>query len=604
MIRQSLAWRYLLATIWVCTAAMAAEPNDAITLDIVTITAVNQHETVSPDSNSAIAVHLQTADNWHFYASKETAPGGMNLKVTADANGPVRFREPVFPESHLYYDKSLQQQLQVYSGDFKVFLPFTVEDITLDPNQIQTVPVTIAIEGAVCSDVQCRVPDFGTLAAVITIKPHKTEPRPQPSAFEVPEPPNEPNLAVTAGPTDTQSQQWASLSLWAALLTALAAGLLLNLMPCVWPVLPIVVMRVVKQAEDKKSKPVTMALVFCLGIISFFAALAILNIVLQLFFGTVMQWGDQFRSPVFVSGMVILLVVLALFMFGLFNLTLPSSVTGKTTSGSGYAGTYGMGFLAAILSTPCSFGILAAAFAWAQAQNLALATIAILCIGIGMAFPYAILMSMPKLLQKMPRAGQWMETFKQAVGFIFLGIAAWLFAAVPDKLQMSVLYFAVVISTGIWIWSSWVTHNTPITRKIIIRLIALALVVAAGVYLFRPEKKPIDWQPYDAAEIQAAIDNGQPVLIKFDAEWCLSCKWVATHVYGDKQLADLLKDKNVLTIRGDTTARDYPAAKALKNVYNEPGVPVSILHIPAKDEPIRYRGKDFADDLKEVLLDL
>src|SRR4030042_2039663 len=145
-------------------------------------------------------------------------------------------------------------------------------------------------------------------------------------------------------------------------------------MPCVWPVLPLIVMRLVEQTKQDKSKSIVSGLFFCLGILLFFACLAGANIVLQLFYGQVLQWGDQFRSPVFVTAMALLLVVLALFMFDVFTVTVPSSVAAKSGTGKGYLGTIGMGFLAAVLSTPCSFGILAAAFAWAQTQPLLPAT--------------------------------------------------------------------------------------------------------------------------------------------------------------------------------------------------------------------------------------
>ena len=374
----------------------------------------------------------------------------------------------------------------------------------------------IGIEGAVCSDIQCRVPNFGQISTTVKISSDApmTEPK-----FVVP------TATQKAVPTSALSDGAANYPLWFALALAFLAGLSLNIMPCVWPVLPIIVMRLVDQARESKSKSVFMGFAFCLGILIFFSCLAIANIILQVFYGTVLQWGDQFRNPAFVAAMAMLLVVLALFMFGIFGITLPSSLAGKSSAGRGYSGSIGMGFLAAILSTPCSFAILAAAFAWAQTQPLLPATITIMIIGVGMALPYAILTSIPGLLSRIPKAGRWMELFKQAIGFVLLIIAVKLISALPEVRRTGVLYFSVILAFCVWMWGSWVAYDTAPLRKWFIRIIAVAVAVIAGIiFLPAPKAELIAWQKYDADLIQKALDEGKPVLIKFTADWCLSCR--------------------------------------------------------------------------------
>ena len=513
----------------------------------------------------------------------------MNLRIepSAGAEDVISFSEPIFPKPQLYFDKSSGKKLQVFSGSFTVYLPFRVADIkTAVAEDLET--VKIDIKGAVCSGFQCRMPDFGQLNTEVKIVFDATM--------------GEPKFALPAEkPAETTTFEWGISSLWGALLLAFLAGLSLNIMPCVWPVLPVIVMRLVEQAKLSKTKSVAMGFVFCLGILLFFACLAGASIVLQLFYGTVLQWGDQFRSPAFVAAMALLLVVLALFMFGVFTVTVPSAVSAKAGSGKGYAGALGMGFLAAILSTPCSFAILAAAFAWAQAQPLLLGTFAIMVIGLGMAAPYAVLTSLPGLLAGLPRPGKWMEIFKQAVGFILLFIAVWLIAALPQQRRTGVLYFALAVAFCLWMWGSWVDYSTKFSRKLIIRIIAAALAVTAGLYFLTPAEKLIDWQEYDAELIEASFKNQRPVLIKFTADWCMSCRFVEKTVYSRKDIAELIEQKSVLAVKADTTVKDHPATLALKNIYNEPGVPVSILFLPGRQEPVRWRGKLFADELKELL---
>lgn len=568
----------------------AAVPASTIKTDIVTISVEQQHDFVNPYSSSALAVHFQLKKDWYFYASEKTAPGNANLKLKPSTGEVISFYAPIFPKPQLYFDKPSGKKLQVFSGSFTVYLPFMVADIkTAVAEDIET--VKIDIKGAVCSGFQCRVPDFGQLAADIRIAFDKTMGEPK---FTLP----------VRQPLETTTFEGGISSLWAALLLAFLAGLSLNIMPCVWPVLPVIVLRLVEQAKLSKAKSVAMGLVFCLGILLFFACLAGANIVLRLFYGTVLQWGDQFRSPAFVAAMALLLVVLALFMFGVFTITVPSAVSAKAGPGKGFWGALGMGFLAAILSTPCSFAILAAAFAWAQAQPLALGTFAIMVIGLGMAAPYAVLTSLPGLLTGLPRPGRWMELFKQAVGFILLFVAVWLIAALPQQRRIGVLYFALAVAFCIWVWGSWVDYSTRLSRKLIIRILAAALAVAAGLYFLTPPAKLIDWQEYDTELIEASFKNQRPVLIKFTADWCMSCRFVEKTVYSRKDIAELIEQKSVLAVKADTTVKDHPATLALKNIYNEPGVPVSILFLPGRQKPVRWRGKLFADELKELLQEI
>jgi thiol:disulfide interchange protein len=561
-------------------------------VDVVTFWAEQQFDSVAPGSKSAIAIHFELEQGWHFYAYADTAPGGMNLKLVPRLSSLVprlSFSEPILPKSELFYDPALEKKVDVFGEKFAIYLPFEVSG---DAPQPKTVAVDIGIEGAVCSDVQCRVPDFGSIAVEVKIAKDADAGEPR---FVLPE--SQPRTKVASGSAD----QWASYSVWAALVLAFVAGLSLNIMPCVWPVLPIIVMRLVEQALQDKRKSVAMGLAFCLGILLFFACLAGANIVLQVFYGTVLQWGDQLRSPGFVTAMAMLLVVLALFMFGVFTINVPSSLATKGGSGRGIGGAVGMGFLAAILSTPCSFGILAAAFAWAQAQPAALATLAIMTIGIGMAAPYAILTAAPALLKRTPKPGRWMELFKHAIGFVLLVIAVKLIAALPSERRMGVLYFSIALGFCVWMWGGWVGFSAPAVRRWAVRIIAVTLAAAAG-FAFLPAPKPslIDWQKYDSTAIKEAMAANKAVLIKFTADWCLSCQVVDKTVYSRKDVADLINQKGVLAIKADTTLKEYPATIALKELYNEPGVPVSILLVSGK-EPMRWRGLAFGNELKTAL---
>ena len=388
-------------------------------------------------------------------------------------------------------------------------------------------------------------------------------------------------------------------STWFALALAFIAGLGLNIMPCVWPILPLIIMRIVDQAKSGRRQSVMMGMAFCIGILLFFACLAGANIILQSFYDRTLSWGDHLRNPAIVTALALLMIVMALFMFGIFTITVPSSIASKSGSGKGYAGSVGMGFLAAILSTPCSFGILTVAFVWAQGQPLFLGTLTIMVIGLGMAAPYAILTSMPGWSKRLPRGGRWMELFKQTLGFVLLIIAVKLIKAAPAENRINLLYFMVVLSFSVWIWGTWVTYGSKLSRKLFIRGIAVLLVVLAFWFFFRPEL--VDWQDYNPTSIASAKSEQKPVLIKFTADWCTNCEIVDRFVFGRKDIAKLIDKKGVLAIKGDTTKASQPATLDLRNVYREPGVPVTMLFLPGETEPVRLRELFFANELKALL---
>ena len=543
-----------------------------------------QYDAVKPDSNSAIQIKFNLEKDWHFYADAKTAPQGMSLKITPQGKGLI-FSEPVFPQSQIYFDKVTNQKLAVYSGSFAVSVPFKTEA------NAQNTEVQVVIDGLSCSQQLCRKASY-ELSKKLEISKSAQMDNPK---FSTPAP----TLAKKASPETPKQSPAIVLSL------AILAGLLLNVMPCVWPVLPIIVLRLVGQAKQNKAKSIALGFAFAAGIMLFFAALAVVSIILKLGFGIIFQWGDQFRNSAFIITMALLMVVLALYMFGLFTFGIPASITGSGKQSGGFAGSVGMGFLAAVLSTPCSFAILAFVLAWAQAQSIPLATITILLIGVGMSVPYVILAALPGLLGKIPKPGRWMELFKHASGFILLAIGVKLLEAVQPQKIIDVLYYAVVLAVCVWMWGVWVQYDTPAVKKWFIRLAAIILAVFFGfLFLSEPKKGLINWQPYDADVIAAAQKNNQPVLIKFTADWCFSCKILDKTVYSSEGIADLIKSKGVFAIKADTTEYDYPAAKALKEIYNEPAVPVTVLLLPGNNTPVKLPGNLIGAKLREYLQSL
>jgi thiol:disulfide interchange protein len=528
------------------------------------------------DGKAGIAVVFEGTEHLHYYADKDTAPAGANLTLTAKAEG-VTFGETVFPGSKSYFDSTQDKNLQVYQGNFTVFLPLE----KFEPGKLD---VVVTVDAIACTDKLCLAPFTVSVPGAVDAT--------DVSGWETI------ILPVAEEAAGSASYAW---PIWLAL--AVLVGLMFNAMPCVLPVIPLIIARLLNQSKESKTKSIELGFAFCGGILLFFAALSALSITVNLMTGTQLQWGDQFRNPGFIIFMTVLMMLLGLFMFDVFTFGIPASVTSKAGSGNGMSGSVGMGFLAALLSTPCSFGILAGVFAWAQTQTLLVSTTAMMLMGVGMAIPYAVLVSFPKLLSKVPKPGAWMELIRKAMGFVLLIIAVKLVGALEKDRLVHVLYYAIAISFAAWMWGGWVNFMSPKKKKLIVRGLAVLLAVGAGFALLPEDKDLVDWQKYDSAKIDKAVAAGEPVLIKFTADWCVSCAVVNKRVYKDEEVAELIKSKGIISFKGDTNDFEKPASIDLKTIYKEPGIPVTVIYPPGK-EKIHLRGLIGKKDVMEILEEL
>lgn len=525
-------------------------------------------EAATIDGKQGVKVIFKGTDDLHFYANAETAPApDLELKVTATA-GEVSFGEAIFPKPHIFYDTGQEKNVDVYIGNFEVFLPITSGGGTKD--------VKVTITGIACTSEVCLAP------------------------FEVETAGNLDLGEVIAAPTAKKSSAVKGsqgLGTGIMLLLALIGGLSFNIMPCVLPVIPIIMMRLIDQSKESSSKRIGLGMSFCGGIILFFTAFAIIAAVINLATGTVISMNDYLRYPSLAAGMFLVVLVFGLFMFDVFQVGIPASIASKSGSGNGPLGSIGMGFFAAVLSIPCTGAILAFVMVWAQTKTVTVSILAFMLMGIGMALPYALLVIFPTLLNKIPKPGTWMENFRKAMGFLLIFIAVKLMLPALSQTQMvAVLKYAVVLSFAVWMWGCWVTFTTPRAKKFNVRLVAVAVAVA-GWFIFMPAMNTagtetitgsvkhagdlVDWQPYDQTVIDQAVEAKTPVLIKFTADWCTNCKVVDRKVFKDQAIADMIAAKGILAIKGDTTRIGMPADVALKEVFGIPGtVPVTILLLP------------------------
>jgi thiol:disulfide interchange protein DsbD len=547
-------------------------------------------EMVRLNGKPALAVVFDGTHDLHYYASPDTSPApGMELTIAAEADEVV-FDKPVYPKPGTFYDAGQEKNVDVFVGKFEVYLP-----IKSAPEK--EVTLTAIVSGIACTSKICLPPFDKPLIAKIDFTPSDTwriveaqkSPAAEPGKIDSAVPETKESTSETKGTAAAETKGVGHLYL-AYLALALLAGLSFNIMPCVLPVLPLILSRLISQAKEQSARRIGLGMAFCIGIILFFVLFAAVAISIKVATGAVFNWSDQLRYPSFVLAMGLFLVAFGLFMFDVFGFAVPSSLSGGGATGGSVNGSVGMGFLAALLSTPCSGAILAAVVVWAQTQSPAMSLFAFTLMGVGMALPYAIIILIPGLLNRLPKPGDWMERIRKAMGFVLLIIAVKLLGALPKERMVDALFYAVILSFCLWMWGSWVNFATSQGKKWTIRIVAVLIAVVCGLWLLPAQQQLLDWQSYDAAVIQKAVEAKQPVVIKFTADWCTNCVVVEKRVYHNSDVVMLLKQKNALVIKADTTTKDMPATKDLTTVYGESGtVPVTILLLP-DGRQIKLRG--------------
>ncbi len=535
------------------------------------------------NDRAGLAVLFEGTKDIHYYARSETAPSpGLQLQVEAMAQG-VSFDKAMFPAWQSFTDMT-GKAVDVYAGDFRVFVPIR------EPTATQTkTDVVVKIKGIACTSQLCLPPFEKTLTTVLDLSQAGSWPQiSPPQAQQVPKQANLPYGTPIY------------------LLLALVAGVSINIMPCVLPVLPLVLLRLVDQSRRAGGRRLASGLAFAAGIIGFFAAFALASAVIHLTTGAVLDLNSLFRYPPAVIALFLAIVLFGLVMLDVVPLTLPSAVTNRQSVGSGMAGTVGMGFFAGVLSTPCSGALLGFVLVWAQTQPLLVSSLAIVLMGIGMALPYVILVSVPSLIDRLPRPGYWMEVFKKSTGFLLFFLAVKLtLAALPKEQLLNVLTYGIVFSFCAWTWGKWVDLSTPLAKKLTIRALAAVLALGTGLWLLpmpgRSAQAAVDWQPYDTKLIQQAVAQKRPVLLDFTADWCTNCKIVDKRIYHDPDIAQLIQEKDVLAVKADTTLMDYPATADFKTIYGEAGnVPVNIVLLPDGSYQ-KLRGIFDKDQLTQIL---
>ena len=377
------------------------------------------------------------------------------------------------------------------------------------------------------------------------------------------------------------------------LLLALLGGLILNLMPCVFPVLGIKVLGFVHQSGNDRRKIVAHGLVYTFGVLLSFWILAGVILALRAS-GSEIGWGAQLQSPGFVFGMAAFLLIFSLNLSGLFEFGLSATaVGGKLQTQQGYAGSFFSGILAVLVSTPCSAPFLAPALgaAFSPAFSAAESMLIFTFIAVGLAAPYLLLSLFPAAVKLLPRPGAWMETFKQFMAFPLYATVGWLLWVLAgqtkddDYALLFLMFGLVLVAMAAWVYGRF--------AKPAGRVLAAALLVA-GMGLGWPKAPEsvfsisagyhVKWEHWSPEALAAARAAGRTVYVDFTARWCATCQTNKAAVFSSGEVLAELGKKNVLLLKADWTSKD-PAITAELAKWNRSAVPFNLIYAPGQADP-------------------
>lgn len=386
-----------------------------------------------------------------------------------------------------------------------------------------------------------------------------------------------------------------------ALLFAFIGGMILNLMPCVLPVISLKILSFVKLSGQSRSLTLKHGLYFSLGVLISFWALAGLLLILQAY-GRAVGWGFQLQEPLFVGGLAAVLIVFGLSLFGVFEIgTLFASWAGQTESNSkkedsGLWSSFFSGVLATAVATPCTGPFLGTALGFAVTLPPLLSLSIFTSLGIGMALPYLILAAFPSLTKMLPRPGPWMVTFKEIMGFLMLGTVLWLLWVFGAQTSPQALFLLLTGFLGFaiacWIYGKWGTPMRKKNTRLLSTMLAI-LFLAFGTYsVVVAAKSPSeatansekgDWIPFSKDKIAELQAQGTPVLVDFTAKWCLICQ--TNHlVFHLPEVDKKIKEIGVVKMLADWTRNDPDITEALRK-FGRNGVPLYVLYSGNANEP-------------------
>ncbi len=586
----------------------AAEAEDAVQ---VKARLLSNFKAVAAGAKLRLGVELEMQPGWHTYY-REAGEAGMPTKIEWLLPQGFKAEEPLWEMPH----KMVDSGITTYGYEGSTLIASAIE-APADLKTGEKLEFKAKVKWLACKD--ACVPGKDEVSISLPVVASATEMSPENTEkFEKvnfngpaskikggkasanpknqgPETENQ-SLGV-ANKKDAARAHEGPQELIAVLAFAFIGGFILNFMPCVLPVISIKIFSLVQQAGEDPKKVFAHGMTFAAGIIFSFLALGSVVIAIQSA-GQNIGWGFQFQYPVFVLAMASVVTVFALSFFGVFYVDVGSQNLDKLASTEGLGGTFFKGVLATVLSTPCTAPFLGTALGFAFVQPWWLILTIFSVIALGMSSPYLVLAVKPDWMKFLPKPGDWMERFKESLGFLLLATSIWLLSVLtglvePDAI-IAALGFLLFLSVSAWLIGKFINLSSSPQRRFIVWAVALA--VAGGGYLFflrpypellgtraslgqKPQNKPdgIQWQEFSQAKLDQELEAGHEVFIDFTAKWCLTCKANEATIIETPEVQEKIKSLQVVALKADWTAQDAEITQILRS-FGRSGVPLYVVY--------------------------
>ncbi len=551
-------------------------------------------EQAHQDGGIILALQLNIKDGWHVNSNKPHDEFLIPIRISVTTDFNKEKNEIIFPKPEDIKLEFSEEPVSVFEGN-PVF--GSVVKIPKDV-ELGNKNIVVKVTYQACNDKTCMPPEtiidtisFDVVAGSIAIKENKNDIFGKINFEKID---NSKKESVT---TPIKSDE-EPIGIWIALLSAFLGGIILNLMPCVLPVLSLKILGIVQQSGEDSKKRINHGIAFTLGVVSSFLILAGILLLLRAG-GEQLGWGFQLQSPAFIILLTILLFLFGLSMFGVFEIGTSLTAVGQSSSNdTGFVGSFSSGILATVVATPCTAPFMGSALGFALSQPTVLALLIFAMLGLGMALPYLLLTTVPALVKYVPRPGAWMESFKQFMGFLLMATVLWLlwvFSLQVGAEGLLILLAAfIIVSIGGWIFGRWGNIAKPKPTRVKAMILTALFIIGGVVFAFKfidtnvtvnqsLEKGNIKWQKFTPDLLSNSLKEGKPVFIDFTAAWCLSCQVNEKVAFGSEDVQKAFKKLGVVMLKADWTNSDAMITKELAK-FGRNSVPLYVLYSGKENE--------------------
>jgi thiol:disulfide interchange protein len=571
--------------------------------------------TVPAGGESFIALRVEIPKTHYIYSNPKGPGIGKPTEVSVKAPGHLIFSPARFLRPEKYFSFGDTAHTWIYKNETTVFLPFSVKNDA--PKKME---LAITFDAQLCSSSECLlrkviIPcEIGTTAPGGAPDPHDVS---MMSLFTMAASSRGDNgepasIAAESGPGGSSAFQGMFFEprtlnlgvsgLLQAILFGLLAGLILNVMPCVLPVVSLKIMSFVQHAGKSGRQLRYLGILFSLGILSSFAVLASL----AAFLGY--SWGGLFQHRLFIIIMAAVIFSLALSMFDVYTLNIPLFAGRAARERENpYADAFMKGLLATLLATPCSGPFLGGTLAWALTQPPPVIFIIFMSVGSGMALPYLLLTLQPKLVSYIPKPGEWMITFERVMGFLLIFTVIYLVGILNRNDTLPAVTFLCFIALALWQYGRFGAIHRPLSSRILSSVL-LVVIIAFGYTFSFPGQGPTATEEsavnksFTSASLMRNRDEGKISMVVFTADWCPNCRVVERLSLHTPTVAEEMRRRGVDLMTADITRTNPPASELLEKLGGK-SIPYLAVFPPKGDfrRPVCLRDIYSEEDVLKAI---